>query len=148
MAEPIRPEKMRAQKMRAQKMGFEIPIGNDPASARKRIEAMEQLLERSFTIPGVNYPIGLDSIVGLVPVVGDLVTAAMGAYLVWEAKNIGLPKWKLWRMAGNIAFDTALGAIPVVGDAFDLLFRSNTRNLRIVRKHLDKHHPAARTIEG
>lgn len=148
MAEPIRPEKMRAQKMRAQKMGFEIPIGNDPASARKRIEAMEQLLERSFTIPGVNYPIGLDSIVGLVPVVGDLVTAAMGAYLVWEAKNIGLPKWKLWRMAGNIAFDTALGAIPVAGDAFDLLFRSNTRNLRIVRKHLDKHHPAARTIEG
>lgn len=148
MAEPIRPEKMRAQKMRAQKMGFEMPLGNDPASARKRIEAMEQLLERSFTIPGVNYPIGLDSIVGLVPVVGDLVTAAMGAYLVWEAKNIGLPKWKLWRMAGNIAFDTALGAIPVAGDAFDLLFRSNTRNLRIVRKHLDKHHPAARTIEG
>lgn len=148
MAEPIRPEKMRAQKMRAQKMGFEIPIGNDPASARKRIEAMEQLLERSFTIPGVNYPIGLDSIVGLVPVVGDLVTAAMGAYLVWEAKNIGLPKWKLWRMAGNVVIDTALGAIPVAGDAFDLLFRSNTRNLRIVRKHLDKHHPAARTIEG
>jgi hypothetical protein len=109
---------------------------------------MEQLLERSFTIPGVNYPIGLDSIIGLVPVVGDLVTAAMGAYLVWEAKNIGLPKWKLWRMAGNIAFDTAIGAIPVAGDAFDLMFRSNTRNLKIVKKHLDKHHPAARTIDG
>ena len=143
MLEPIRPEKIEAQKM-----GFEMPIGNDPVSVRKRIEAMEQLLERSFTIPGVNYPIGLDSIVGLVPVVGDLVTAAMGAYLVWEAKNIGLPKWKLWRMAGNVAFDTALGAIPVAGDAFDLLFRSNTRNLKIVKRHLDKHHPAARTIEG
>ncbi len=143
MLEPIRPEKIRAQKM-----AFEMPTGNDPVSVRKRIEAMEQLLERSFTIPGVNYPIGLDSIVGLIPVVGDLVTAAMGAYLVWEAKNLGLPKWKLWRMAGNIAFDTALGAIPVAGDAFDLLFRSNTRNLKIVKKHLDKHHPAARTIEG
>lgn len=143
MLEPIRPEKIRAQKMT-----FEMPIGNDPVSVRKRIEAMEQLLERSFTIPGVNYQIGLDSIVGLVPVVGDLVTAAMGAYLVWEAKNLGLPKWKLWRMAGNIAFDTAIGAIPVAGDAFDLLFRSNTRNLKIVKKHLDKHHPAARTIEG
>lgn len=142
MVEPIRPKIIRAQKM-----GFEMPTGNDPASVRKRIEAMEQLLERSFTIPGVNYPIGLDSIVGLVPVVGDLVTAAMGAYMIWEAKNIGLPKWKLYRMAGNVAVDTALGAVPLVGDAFDLLFRSNTRNLKIVKRHLDKHHPAARTID-
>ncbi|MGB3377991.1 DUF4112 domain-containing protein [Allopontixanthobacter sediminis] len=125
-----------------------MPIGNDPASVRKRIEAMEHLLERSFTIPGVNYPVGLDSIVGLVPVVGDLVTAAMGAYLVWEARNIGLPKWKLWRMAGNVAFDTAVGAIPIAGDAFDLLFRSNTRNLRIVKRHLDKHHPSSRVIDS
>lgn len=138
MAEPVRPEKMR----------FVLPTGSDPASALKRIEAMEHLLERSFTIPGVNYPIGLDAIVGLVPVVGDLVTAAMGTYLMWEAKNIGLPKWKLWRMAGNIAFDTAVGAVPLAGDAFDLFFRSNTRNLKIVRKHLDKHHPGLRTIEG
>lgn len=129
-------------------MGFELPVGNDPHSVRKRIEAMEQLLERSFTIPGVNYPVGLDSIVGLVPVVGDLITAAMGAWIVWEARNIGLPKWKLWRMAGNIAFDTAIGAIPVAGDAFDLLFRSNTRNLKIVKKHLDKHHPATKVIES
>ena len=147
-AQSIRPEKLRPETIRPEKMGFEMPTGNDPVSVRKRIEAMEQLLERSFTIPGVNYPIGLDSIVGLVPIVGDLVTAAMGAYMIWEAKNIGLPKWKLYRMAGNVAFDTALGAVPLVGDAFDLLFRSNTRNLKIVKKHLDKHHPAARTIEG
>ncbi len=143
MVEPIKPDKIQVRKM-----AFEMPIGNDPVSVRKRIEAMEKLLERSFTIPGVNYPIGLDAIVGLVPVVGDLVTAAMGAYIVWEAKNLGLPKWKLWRMAGNIAFDTAVGAIPLAGDAFDLLFRSNTRNLKIVKKHLDRHHPASRTIEG
>lgn len=136
------------QPRRAEKMGFELPVGTDAVSVRRRIEAMERLLERSFRIPGVNYPIGLDAIAGLVPVVGDLVTAAMGAWIVWEAKNLGLPKWKLWRMAGNVAFDTAVGAVPVVGDAFDLLFRSNTRNLKIVRRHLDKHHPAARTIEG
>ena len=129
-------------------VGMELPIGNDPASARKRIEAMEQVLERSFTVPGINYPIGLDSIVGLVPVVGDIITAAMGSYLIWEARNLGLPKWKLWRMAGNIAVDTTLGAVPVVGDAFDLLYRSNTRNLRIVKKHLDKHHPETRVIDG
>lgn len=132
----------------AQRMGFELPTGNDPVSVRKRIEAMEQLLERSFTIPGVNYPVGLDSIIGLVPVLGDIVTTVMGAYLVWEAKNLNMPKWKLWRMAGNVGFDALLGAVPLVGDAADFLFRSNTRNLRIVKKHLDKHHPAARTIDG
>lgn len=132
---------------RLQPMGLELPTGTDPVSVRKRIEAMEQLLERSFVIPGTNVPIGLDSIVGLIPVVGDLIAAAMGSYLIWEARNLGLPKWKLARMAGNIAFDTAVGAVPVLGDAFDLAFRSNTRNLRIVKKHLDKHHPHTRVIE-
>jgi hypothetical protein len=109
---------------------------------------MEMLLERSFRIPGINYPVGLDAVVGLVPVLGDIVTTAMGAYMVWEARNLGMPKWKLWRMAGNVAFDTAIGIVPLVGDAADLLFRSNTRNLRIIKKHLDKHHPATRVIEG
>ena len=133
---------------RTRPMGLDIPVGSDPASVRRRIEAMEKLLENSFTIPGVNYSVGLDAIVGLVPVVGDIATAAMGAYAVWEARNLGIPKWKLWRMAGNVAVDTALGAIPLVGDVFDLAFRSNTRNLRIIRRHLDKHHPAQRTLEG
>ena len=79
--------------------------------------------------------------------VGDLVAAALGSYIVWEARNAGLPKWKLWRMAGNVAFDTAVGAVPVAGDVFDVLFKSNTRNLRIVKRHLDKHHPQTRVIE-
>ena len=124
---------------RPQPMGF--PVGSDPAAVRRRIEALEQLLERSFVVPGINRPVGLDAIVGLVPVLGDAITAAMGAYLVWEASNLGMPRWKIWRMAGNVAFDTALGAIPVAGDAFDFFFRSNSRNLRIVKCHLDKHHP-------
>jgi len=133
---------------RPQPMGIALPMGNDPASIRLRIEAMEMLLERSFTIPGINRPVGLDAIVGLIPVVGDVITAAMGAYIVWEARNLGMPKWKLWRMAGNIAFDTAVGAVPLAGDLFDFLFRSNTRNLKIVKRHLDKHHPASQIIEG
>lgn len=138
MPDPIRP----------QAMGFVLPTGSDPISVRRRLETLEHLLERSFVVPGTQYRFGLDGIVGLVPVVGDLVTTAIGAYLVWEARNLGLPKWKLWRMAGNVGFDTLLGAVPLVGDAADFLFRSNTRNLRIVKRHLDKHHPAARTIEG
>ncbi|MDD3798041.1 MAG: DUF4112 domain-containing protein [Novosphingobium sp.] len=129
-------------------MGMQIPVGNDPHAIRQRIEAMEQLLERSFVLPGINRAVGLDAIIGLVPVIGDILGAAMGAYIVWEARNLGLPKWKLWRMAGNIAVDTALGAVPVAGDLFDFLFRSNSRNLKIVKRHLDKHHPASRVIDG
>lgn len=134
---------------RPERMRVEIPgLGNDPESVRQRVEMLERVLERSFTIPVIRRDVGLDAIAGLVPVLGDLVTAAMGAYAVWEARNLGLPKWKLWRMGANIAVDTALGAVPLVGDAFDLFFRSNTRNLKILRKHLDKHHPQAKIIEG
>ncbi|WP_026091986.1 DUF4112 domain-containing protein [Porphyrobacter sp. AAP82] len=133
---------------RPEPLGFSLPAGTDPASVRARVAIMERLLERSFTIPGVNMPVGLDAIIGLVPVLGEVVTAAMGAYIVWEARNLGLPKWKLARMGANVLFDTAIGAIPVVGDAADLLFRSNSRNLRILTRHLDKHHPETRVIEG
>ena len=122
-------------------------IGSDAASVRARVEAMEAVLERLFVVPGIRRPVGLDAIIGLIPVIGDIATAAMGAYIVWEARNLGLPKWKLFRMAANVGFDTALGAIPFVGDAFDLFWRSNSRNLRILRKHLDKHHPETVIIE-
>jgi hypothetical protein len=125
-----------------------LPIGTDPAAVRQRIEALERMLERGFTVPGTRYQFGFDAIVGLIPVVGDFIGAAFGAYLVWEAKNLGMPKWKLWRMSGNVALDTAIGFVPVAGDALDFLFRSNTRNLRILKRHLDKHHPATRVIEG
>ena len=127
----------------------QIPdIGRDPQSVRNRVEVMEKLLERTFVIPGINRPIGLDSLVGLIPVVGDVVTAAMGAYIVWEGRNLGMSKWQLSRMAANIGIDTALGAVPLAGDLFDFLWRSNSRNLKIIRKHLDKHYPGTRTIEG
>ena len=125
-----------------------LPLGNDPASIRQRVEAMERLLERSFTIPGTRFPVGLDAVIGLVPVVGDFIATGLGAYIVWEGRNLGLPRWKLWRMAGNVALDTAIGAVPLVGDAFDLAFRSNTRNLKIIRRHLDRRHPETRIIEG
>jgi hypothetical protein len=92
--------------------------------------------------------VGLDSIVGLVPVLGDIVTAAMGAYMVWEARNLGMSKFQLMRMAANVGIDTALGAIPLAGDAFDFLWRSNSKNLRIIKRYLDRHHPGTRIIEG
>ncbi len=123
-------------------------MARDPASVRKRVEGLELILERSLHIPGTKIPVGLDSIIGLIPVVGDIVTAVMGAYMVWEARNLGMSKWQLLRMTGNIGIDTLLGAIPLVGDAFDLVWKSNSRNLNIIKKHLDKHHPGSRIIEG
>jgi len=129
-------------------MGNELPLGNDPASIRLRVERMERLLERAFVVPGMRREVGLDAIVGLVPIAGDVVCALLGLYIVWEARNLGMSKFKLARMIGNVAFDTAVGAVPVAGDVFDFLFRSNSRNLKMILRHLDKHHPETRVIEG
>lgn len=129
-------------------MGIDLPLGNDPAAIRQRVETLERVLERSFTLPGINRQVGLDAIVGLVPVAGDLVSAAVGLYLVWEARNLGMSKFQLARMTANVGVDSLVGAIPIAGDLFDFVFRSNSRNLKIIRRHLDKHHPHTRVIEG
>jgi Domain of unknown function (DUF4112) len=130
------------------RMSAELPLGNDPLSVRRRIEALEQLLEGMIHIPGLNRKVGLDALLGLIPVAGDAIAAVLGLYMVWEARNLGMPKWQLWRMAGNVGFDTLVGAVPLAGDLFDFLYRSNTRNLKIIKKHLDKHHPKTRVLEG
>jgi hypothetical protein len=108
---------------------------------------MERLLERMVVIPGINKPVGLDVILDFVPVAGDIAGAALGSYMVWEARNLGMSKWQMSRMAGNVGVDFLLGLIPFVGAIPDFLFRSNTRNLRIVKRHLDKYHPETATID-
>jgi len=123
-------------------------LGRDARSIRQRIEMMEHLLERVLVVPGTRFHFGLDALLGLVPVVGDLLAAAMGAWIIWEARNLGMSRWQLLRMSANVGIDTAIGAIPLIGDAFDLAFRSNSKNLRIIRKHLDRHHPETVIIEG
>jgi hypothetical protein len=123
-------------------------IGTDPQSVRRRVEAMEKILERMFVIPGIKKPIGLDVILDLVPGVGDVAAAALGAYIVWEARNLGMSKWQISRMAGNIGVDFLLGLIPWVGAIPDFFFRSNTLNLRMIRRHLDKHHADTAVIDA
>jgi hypothetical protein len=124
-----------------------LPIGRDPAAVRRRVEAVERLLEGLYVIPGINRRVGLDAIVGLVPVVGDLLAGAMGMWLVWEARNIGMGRMALFGMTARVGFDTVLGMVPVVGDTADFFYRSNTRNLKRIKKHLDKHHPATVTVD-
>jgi hypothetical protein len=125
-----------------------LPLGTDPASVRRRLEAMEHVLERVIVIPGLNRPVGLDVILDVVPVAGDIAGAALGSYMIWEARNLGMSKWQMARMAGNVGVDFALGLIPWVGAIPDFFFRSNTRNLKIVKRHLDKKHPAGATVEA
>lgn len=124
-----------------------LPLGRSPEDIRRRIEGLEKLLEHAFIVPGIKQPVGMDFIVGLVPVLGDAIAAALGGYMVWEARNLGMSKTALVRMAGNVGMDWLVGLVPFVGDAADFFFRSNTRNLRIIKRHLDKHYPSTVTVD-
>lgn len=123
-----------------------LPIGRDAASVRRRVEALEQVLEGLVTVPGTRRKLGLDVVLDLIPVVGPTIAAAMGSYLIWEARNLGLSKWQMARMFGNVGTDWALGMIPWVGAIPDFFFKSNSRNLRLIKRHLDRHHPSTATI--
>lgn len=123
-------------------------FGTDPQSVRKRVEVLERLMERMFVVPGINRPVGLDVILDFVPFAGPTAAAAIGGYLAWEARNLGMSKWHMARMGGNIGVDWLLGMIPIVGAVPDFFFRSNTRNLRIIKRHLDKHHANTATVEA
>lgn len=123
-----------------------LPVGTDAASVRQRLEALEKVLERMFVIPGTNRQVGLDVLLDFIPGIGPTVAAGLGAYLAWEGRNLGMSKWQMSRMAGNVGVDWLLGLIPFVGAIPDFFFRSNTRNLRMIKRHLDRHHPETATI--
>ena len=113
-------------------------LSRSRADTVMRLDALSRLLDNAFEIPGTGIRFGLDGIIGLVPGIGDLVSMGLSSYLIFEARRLGLPRWKIARMIGNVAFDTAIGAIPLLGDAADVLFKANRRNMRIIREHLDQ----------
>ena len=123
-------------------------LGRDPHSVRARVEGLERLMERMFVVPGLNRPVGLDAILSLIPGIGTTTGAVLGAYMVWEARNLGMSKWQVARMSANTGVDWLLGLIPFIGAIPDFFFRSNTRNLRIIKRHLDRHHAATATINA
>jgi hypothetical protein len=114
-----------------------------------RIETLAKALDSAIRIPGTNIAMGLDALLGLVPVVGDAISAAIGSYIIWEARRLGAPRWLIARMAMNTTFDTLIGSIPVVGDVFDVAYKSNLKNVTLLKRHAEKNagRYGRRTIE-
>ena len=139
---------MATNQARLDRLTDRLHVGRDPRAVRHRIEAMEKVLERALVLPFIKRRIGLDVLLDILPVVGGTAAAAMGGWLIWEARNLGMSRWHLLRMAGNVGFDWLLSLIPFIGAIPDFFFRSNTRNLRIVKKWLDRHHPETALVEG
>src|SRR5947209_12597228 len=102
-----------------------------------RIDALATLMDTAFLIPGTQIRFGLDALIGLVPGIGDAVTTIISLYIVSEARALGAPPLLIARMIANVALDGLVGAIPLAGDAFDVAFRANRRNMALLREHLD-----------
>lgn len=103
-----------------------------------RLEKLATLLDTALVLPGTRFRFGIDGLLGLAPGVGDLLATGLSLYIVYEAHRLGAPKPVLARMLGNVALDGLIGAVPVAGDVFDVLWRANKRNMRILREHLDR----------
>jgi hypothetical protein len=99
---------------------------------RRRLVALARLMDNAFEVPGLGVRFGLDGIIGLVPGAGDAISAAISAYIVYEGWKLGATRTQVARMVGNIVIDTAIGAVPVLGDLVDIGFKANIRNLRIL----------------
>ncbi|ACA18754.1 conserved hypothetical protein [Methylobacterium sp. 4-46] len=110
----------------------------DAEQVLARLEVLAHLLDSAFLIPGINRRVGVDALIGLVPVVGDAITTAISSYIIWEARRLGVPRWLIARMAANVAFDGVVGVVPLVGDLFDAAFKANIRNVRLLRRHLER----------
>jgi hypothetical protein len=104
--------------------------------AQRRLRRIAKLMDSQIRVPVLGLRIGADAVLGLVPGVGDAITGLIGAYLIYEAQRLGIPRSAVLRMVANIAFDTAVGAIPVAGDIWDFFFRANDRNMQILARHI------------
>jgi hypothetical protein len=94
------------------------------------------LLDSRWRIPGLGLRFGVDAVAGLLPVVGDAAAASISAYIIWKAHRLGAPKTMLLKMAGLVAVDTTVGAIPILGSLFDVFFKANNANINMLRRHL------------
>jgi hypothetical protein len=103
-----------------------------------RLDAIAKLLDVAFIVPGTKFRYGIDGLIGLIPVIGDIITTAISLWIVREARALGAPWHITTRMLANVAVDGAIGLVPVAGDAFDVMFRANVRNVRMLKRWLEK----------
>ena len=104
-----------------------------------RLRRLAWLLDGAARIPGTRFRFGLNSLIGLAPGLGDTVLAGISLWIVWEARALGVPSHKLARMLGNVGIEAAMGLVPLLGDAMDVVFKANLRNLAIVEEHFARH---------
>jgi hypothetical protein len=115
------------------------PFGNLTREQRlQRLEMIAKLLDVAFILPGTKVRYGVDGIIGLIPVVGDIIATALSLWVVREARALGAPWHLTARMLGNVAIQGVVGTVPIAGDAFDVLFRANMRNARLIRRWLER----------
>jgi hypothetical protein len=140
--EGFRFERNRDAFRRAQSYASSFSFGYMQSPSRReriaRVDALATLLDTAFVVPGTNIRFGIDALIGLVPGVGDLITTALSLYIVREARALGAPRHLVWRMLGNVALDGVVGAVPLLGDAFDVMWRANRRNVRLLQDWLDR----------
>ena len=114
--------------------------GHTAASRRAALERLEWLaniMDTAIVLPG-NIRIGADAVIGLLPGIGDAITTGLSLWMIKEAHALGASKHVLTRMAGNVAVDAFTGLVPVLGDAFDMFWRANRRNVRLLREHFER----------
>lgn len=120
----------------------------DRRAMLERLDRLAYWLDDWFRVPGTGFRVGLDGLVGLVPGVGDVVTSALTAYIVYQAWRLGIPKSMLARMLANLGIDTLVGIVPIAGDLFDLSFRANRRNVHLLRRHLGERLERERRLDA
>lgn len=117
-----------------------LPRSSKERSAKDRMEQIERLthlLDESFKLPGTDFRIGWDALIGLIPGAGDIASSALSAFMIYQAHRMGASKWIVARMMGNVGLDFLIGVVPVLGDTFDVFFKSNRRNTRLLKKHFE-----------
>jgi hypothetical protein len=111
------------------------------AQVLRRLEWLTNFLDDRYAVPGTKFRFGWDTLIGLVPVVGDSVTTGLSVYFMWEASRLGVRKRTLWRMLGNVGLDFVVGAVPLVGDLCDVAWRANRKNLKLLKQELSYRDP-------
>lgn len=114
---------------------------NEPINSEQlaKLERLSHFMDKAFTVPGTSIQVGADSIIGLIPVIGDTLTISVSGYIYSFAKKAGVPWHKRMRMLWNIFVDWLIGLIPLAGDIFDVGFKANSKNVHIIKSHVANH---------